>query len=142
MNSTPHVTFSRWLTFNEWLKLKFGVRSAHFTSSHASSSCAHVVCLILRDFSLFLFLLSTLSYRLVHLPNLQLLGCGGQRPLAPLPSTTLSQVMSPTTTTSRRLPEPYIQKSSGENGSLNSHDLEYDDDTIGMALSSPLFSQE
>ena len=41
--------------------LKFGVRSAHFTSSHASSSCAHVVCLILRDFSPFLFLLSIFS---------------------------------------------------------------------------------
>ena len=35
-----------------------------------------------------------------------------------------------------------IQESSGENGSLNSHDLEYDDYTIGMALSSPLFTQE
>ena len=38
--------------------------------------------------------------------------------------------------------EPYIQESSGENGSLNSHDLEYDDYTFGMALSSPLFTQE
>ena len=38
--------------------------------------------------------------------------------------------------------EPYIQESTGENGSLNSHDLEYDDYTIGMALSSPLFTQE
>ena len=36
--------------------------------------------------------------------------------------------------------EPYIQESSGENGSLN--DLEYDDVTIGIALSSPLFIQE
>ena len=36
--------------------------------------------------------------------------------------------------------EPYIQESSGKNGSLN--DLEYDDVTIGMALSSPLFTQE
>ena len=36
----------------------------------------------------------------------------------------------------------YIQESSGENRSLNSHDLEYDDYTIGMALSSPLFPQE
>ena len=36
--------------------------------------------------------------------------------------------------------EPYIQESSGENGSLN--DLEYDDVTIGKALSSPLFTQE
>ena len=38
--------------------------------------------------------------------------------------------------------EPYIQESSGENGSLNSHDLEYDDYIIGMALSSPQFTQE
>ena len=36
--------------------------------------------------------------------------------------------------------EPYIQESSGENGSLN--DLEYDDATICIALSSPLFTQE
>ena len=38
--------------------------------------------------------------------------------------------------------ELYIQESSCEDGSLNSHDLEYDDYTIGMALSSPLFTQE
>ena len=38
--------------------------------------------------------------------------------------------------------ELYIQESSSEKGSLNSHDLEYDDHTIGMALSSPLFTQE
>ena len=36
--------------------------------------------------------------------------------------------------------EPYIQESSGENGSL--HDLEFDDVTIDMALSPPLFKQE
>ena len=36
--------------------------------------------------------------------------------------------------------EPYIQESSVENGSLN--DLEYDDVTIGKALSSPLLTQE
>ena len=42
------------------LKFKFGARSAHFTSSHTSSSCAHDVCLILRD-SPFLFLLSIFS---------------------------------------------------------------------------------
>ena len=36
--------------------------------------------------------------------------------------------------------EPYIQEPSGENGSLN--DLEYDDVTIGIALSLPLFTQE
>ena len=36
--------------------------------------------------------------------------------------------------------EPYIQESSGENGPLNV--LEYDDVTIGIALSSPLFIQK
>ena len=41
-------------------RLQFGVRSAHFTWSYASSSCAHVVCLNLRD-SPFLFLLSTFT---------------------------------------------------------------------------------
>ena len=55
--------------------------------------------------------------------------------LAPLLSTTLSNVMSPTTTTSRRL-----LNHASENGSLN--DVEYDDVTIGKALSSPLFTQE
>ena len=38
--------------------------------------------------------------------------------------------------------EPYIQESSGENGSLNSHVFEYDDYTIGMAFYSPLFRSE
>ena len=36
--------------------------------------------------------------------------------------------------------EPCVQESLGENGSLS--DLEYDDVTIGIALSSPLFTQE
>ena len=40
---------------------KFGVRSALFTSSHASSPCAHVVGLILHNLSTFLFLLSIFS---------------------------------------------------------------------------------
>ena len=38
--------------------------------------------------------------------------------------------------------ELFIQELSGENRSLNSHDFEYDDYTIGIALSSPLFTQE
>ena len=38
--------------------------------------------------------------------------------------------------------ELFIQESSSENRSLNSHDLEYDDYTIGIALSSPLYTQE
>ena len=36
----------------------------------------------------------------------------------------------------------FIQESSGDNRSLNLHDPEFDDYTIGMALSSPLFTQE
>ena len=38
--------------------------------------------------------------------------------------------------------ELFIQESSGEKRSLNSHDLEYDDYTIGTALSSPQFTQK
>ena len=48
--------------------------------------------------------------------------------------------MSPTTANISETTEPYIQESSGENVSLS--DLEYDDFTIGIALSSPLFTQE
>ena len=36
----------------------------------------------------------------------------------------------------------FIQEFSGDNRSLNLHDLEFDDCTICMALSSPLFTQE
>ena len=35
----------------------------------------------------------------------------------------------------------FIRVSSGDKRSLNLHDLEFDDYTIGMALSSPLFTQ-
>ena len=38
--------------------------------------------------------------------------------------------------------ELFIHESSDEKRSLNSHDLEFDDYTIGMALSAPLFTQE
>ena len=58
------------------------------------------------------------------------------RTLAPLPSTTLSQVMSPTTLHISETTELYIQESSGDN------DLDLEDYTTGMALSSPLFTQE
>ena len=60
------------------------------------------------------------------------------RTLAALPSTTLSQVMSPSSSRSCE----FRDLSSGENLSLNSHDLEDDDYAIGTALSSPLFTQE
>ena len=64
------------------------------------------------------------------------------RTLAPLPSTKISQVMSPTTCTSQRPLNYSSRESFGENRSLNSQDLEYDDYTICMVLSSPLFTQE
>ena len=38
--------------------------------------------------------------------------------------------------------EIFLQESSGDNRPLNSHGLDFDDDTIGRALSSPLFTQE
>ena len=94
---TSHVTFSRHLhalillSHRHWLK--FGVLR---TSSQASSSCAHVVYLILRDSPLLLLAVHRPSYRLFYSPGGQ--RCGGQIPcalslmrtLAPLPSTTLS----------------------------------------------------
>ena len=36
----------------------------------------------------------------------------------------------------------FIQESSSDGNPLNLHDLEFDDYTVGMALSSPLFTQE
>ena len=110
-------------------------------------SCCMFDSLRLLHFPLFAVYL--LSYHLVfllghqlHLPRCGQIPCALQlmRTLAPLPSTTLSQVMSPTTTTSRRLLNRTSRNPQGENGSLS--DLEYDDVTIGMALSSPLFTQE
>ena len=77
---------------------------------HVSSSCVGSDSLRLLHFPLFAHhLLSHPVLPPAH--RLHLPGCGGQIPcalqpmrtLAPLPSTTLSQVMSPTTTTSRRL---------------------------------------
>ena len=66
-----------------------------------SSSCAHVFVLTLRDFSIFLSLLSIFSLITVFPPShqLHLPRCGGQIPcalqlmrtLTPLPNTTLSQ---------------------------------------------------
>ena len=83
------------MSHRHWLK--FGVLR---TSSQASSSCAHVVCLILRDSPLLLLAVHLPSYRLFYSLGGQLLlpRCGGQIPcalslmrtLAPLPSTTLS----------------------------------------------------
>ena len=93
-----------------------------------------------------------LSYRPVFPPGHHLLlpRCGGQilralllvRTLAPLPSTTLSQDYETNDCHISETTEPYIQESSCERGSLNSHELQYSDYTIITALSSPLFTQD
>ena len=110
-----------------------------------SSPCAHVVCLILFDFSIFLSLQSIFSF---------LSSC-----LSSWPSTSSSTMWwnnSLCTSANEDLgnlaeydpltgyepndyrisdaTEPYIQESAGENGSLN--DPEYDHVSIGKALSS------
>ena len=107
---------------------KFGVRSAHFTIIScviSMRSCCVFDSLRLLHFPLLAVYL--LSYRPVFPPGHQLHPRGGgQIPCALLLMRTLA-------------PLP-CQESTGENGSLN--DLEYDDVTIGIALSSPLFIQE
>ena len=50
--------------------------------------------------------------------------------------------MSPTTSTSQRPLNYSVRSPPATTGPLNLHDLEFDDYTIGMALSSPLFTQE
>ena len=92
-----------------------------------------------------------LSYHLVCPPGSQRLlpRCGGQIPcaLAIEDLGTLAEYdpltgYEPNDYHISETTETYIQESSGENRSLNYHDLEYDDCTIGIALSSPLFTQE
>ena len=141
VNSTPHVTFSH----RHWLK--FGVQR---TFHSIPSSCAHdVVVLTLCD-SPFHFLLSTfppvvLFILLVfsfffHDVGDKYFAHSRYEDLGPLADPLAGY--EPNDVHISETTELYIQESSGENGSLNSHDLEYDDYTIGMALSSPLFTQE
>ena len=69
------------------------------------------------------------------------------RSLAPWQNTLLPQVMSPsslTTSTTRKRTEMIFQEESGDKDTEPSYlrDAELDDETIGKALSSPLFTQE
>ena len=67
------------------------------------------------------------------------------RSLALWPTTTLSQVMSPTSSTITHYSETteiFIQESSSDSRPMNLHDSEISDYTIGRALSSPLFTLE
>ena len=107
--------------------------------------------LTLRDFSVFLsFAVHLLSYHPVFPPGhqLHLPRCGGQIPLCTPANEDLGTLAEydpltgyePNDYHISEATEPYIQESSVENGSPN--DFEYDDVTIGIALSSPLFTQE
>ena len=132
---------------------KFGVRSAHFTSSHASFSCAHVVCLILRDFSTFLSLLYIFSPIVLHfllainfffhdVEDKFPVHSRWWGPCHPLPSTTLSQVTSPKTTASRRLLNCASRNPPARAGSWTCMTLSTMTTPSARALSSPLFTQE
>ena len=108
---TSHVTFSRTMTRTCVAQVVSLACAHHISCVIFMRSCCVFDSLQLLHFPLLAVYL--LSYRLVFPPGHQLLlpRCGGQIPfalqlmrtLAPLPSTTLSHVMSPTTTTSRRL---------------------------------------
>ena len=112
VNTTPHTSiFSQWITCTRMAQV--WVRTRFITSMFHVSSGVSFWLFSLRRLHFLLFPHDLLSYHLV-LPSahqLHLPGRGGQIPcalplmrtLAPLPSTTLSQVMSPTTTTSQRL---------------------------------------
>ena len=109
-----------------------------------------MVALFSPRLSLPLLAVYLLSYRPVHPLCSQLLlpRCGGQNSLCTSANEDLGTLADydpltgyePNDYHISETTEPYIQESSGENGSLN--DLVYDDVTIGMALSSPLFTQE
>ena len=124
---TSHVTFSRRLTSKD--AHKRGSSSSLACAVHISNhSCVVFMrsCCVFDSPRLFHFPLSAvylLFYRLYLLGLLQ--QCGGKIPcalllmrtLAPLPSTTLSQVMIPTTTTSRRPPNRTSRNPSARAGS-------------------------
>ena len=154
---TSHLTVSRWFTFNDThmrgssSSLVCAVHISHHLMCHHH---AFMLCVWFSTTSLLsssCFLSSIFSYRPVFsfwpsasstmwwtnslcTPAIEDLGTLAE--YDPLTGYEPNDYHISETT------EPYIQESTRENGSLNSHDPEYDDCTIGMALSSPLFIQE
>ena len=104
----------------------------------------------LRLLHFLLFAVLLLSFRPVVLygHQLHLSRCAGQNPLCTSVDEDFGTLAEYDTLTGYEpndyhileAAELYIQESTGENGSLN--DLEYDDVTNGIALSSPQFTQE
>ena len=145
---TSHVTFSRVSQHTFECHIDIGSRTR--CVARISYMChLHVVCCLILYDSPFYSLLSIFSLIfLFHSPDHLHLPCGGQEPcallrmrtLASWPRTILSQVLSQTTSTSQRLLIGSSRSPAATTGP--SHDLKFDDYTIGMALSSPLFTQE
>ena len=110
----------------------------------------HVVCCLILYDSLFYSLLSIFSLIfLFHSPDHLHLPCGRRtlRTLANEESGTKAENDSLTGYELNDIhvsetTEIFIQESSSDNRFLNSHDLDFDDFSIGRALSSPLFTQE
>ena len=152
MNSTPHTSHFLVLHsthFSVTLTLAQVWCVAHFISS----SCAHdVVVLILSTTlpSTLCFpssLSSSFSFSWSSSSSSMMWGTSTLRTLANEDLGTLAENNSSTSYEPNDLhisetTDIFIQESSGDNRSLNLHDFEFDDYTIGMALSSPLFTQE
>ena len=124
---------------SHWHWLKFGCPR---TSSQVPPPCCALLDSLRVSFLLFAVHLSS------HLPFHSLdhlhLPCGWQEPCALLImgreqfSHRLWAQRPPLSETT----DVFIQESCSDGNLLNLHDLEFDDYTIGMALSSPLFTQE
>ena len=150
--NTSHVTFSRCfctLISMSHMTLAQGSRCVARTSSHVSSAwCCRLDTLRLSTLYSSPSLSSSTSSSSTSMwvgSRRNTCALSQMRSLTLLSTQPLSQVMSPTsstTTTSQRPLKFFVQESSSDSRPSYLHDLEIDDDTIGRALSSPLFTQE
>ena len=154
MNSTPrtsHFLVFRSTHFNVTLTLaKFGVCRALL---FIPPSCAHDVVVLILSTTLLSTLCfpsslsSSFSFSCSPPSSSMMWGTSALRTLANEDLGTLAENdpltgYEPNDVHISETAEIFIQESSDENRSLNSHDLEFDDYTICVALSSPLFTQE
>ena len=136
---------------SHWHWLKFGVgRALHFNPS----SCAHYLVVLIHSTTLpstlrcpsSLSLSSSFSFSWSSSSSSMMWETSTLHTLADEDFGTLAENdpltgYEPNYLHISETTELFIQESSDENRSLNSHDLEFDDYTIGMALSSPLFHE-